>query len=82
MILCRWDLFPGITASDLPAGDLSQSLREGKGGDQISSLPQFQQKFAPAKLHRISKNPANGSKKGFNDLLARTFDVPDMESSE
>ncbi len=71
-LLCRWDIFPGITPSEVPAG--SKSENETAESDQISDLPVLHQNADSAK-QKVSK-------KKINDLLARTFDVQDMDASE
>ena len=75
-LLCRWDLFPGITGGDFPASsELDAEMEEG------IRIPSFPTDFSPAKLHRVSRNTGRAAK-AFNDLLAQTFDVQDLEPNE
>lgn len=73
---CRWDLFPGITEGDFPASsEFDAEMEEGP------RVPSFPTDFSPARLHRVSKNTGRAAR-AFNDLLAQTFDVQDLEVNE
>lgn len=73
---CRWDLFPGITGGDFPASSEFDAEVE-----QNARVPSFPTNFSPARLHRVSKN-TGGAARAFNDLLAQTFDVRELELNE
>ena len=46
-------------------------------------IPSYPENFGPTRLHRVSVGYARAKQnQGFNDVLAQTFDVRDMEAAE
>ena len=75
--MCRWDLFPGIVSTEWPTS--SNETVEQKKSDTLAHLPAFS---APVELHRASVGAAHKEHRpGWDDALARTFDVPEIEAA-
>lgn len=70
-ILCRWDLFPGISAAQSANGkhEAASKQTQSSQGSQPSALP-------------VPEKDRSEPKRGTSDLLARTFDIMDLQAAE
>ena len=72
--ICRWDLFPGISASDFPA--CNEAENDNPVGRE--SLPGT----AALDIAKCRKSVDKARSHSGKDLLAATFDIPDIEAAE
>ena len=71
---CRWDLFPAIIHTNLSENSRGAVPQVGRGSKVAPPSSQPQAQELPTRQHRRQQD--------FNDVLARTFNIKEIENAE